>query len=385
MSFVHVVLFVSCVSDIFTLATAALAENTKTLTGKDLVNLSREKAAGIKTLVLHDVHSYHVPDGTFSKFTNLENLEIRSKNIFTITTHMFTGLVSLRNLKMQHGVINTIEDFAFGDLGKLTKLDLEKNSIPSVGENTLRGLSSLVDLNLAECRISEIDGGAFADLHLVRKLNLYLDNLAEIKPKWWTTMASLEELIIGGNLQQAPDGAFSGLVHLQKLQIEWAKMNTIRSNVLIGLSSLKSLLLRRNQIVTIEAGAFRELGELEILDLFANQIDSIHPDMWLGLDSLKKLQLEYNNIKAIPVEGFFHLPKLETLVLSRNFELESFTMNTFDPQYFEDGHPKDLTLGLGKLALVCDENLCWLKKGEEEGWIDWLKRSRPSCLDRINC
>ncbi len=140
-----------------------------------------------------------------------------------------------------------------------------------------------------------------------------------------------------------------------------------------GLSSLKSLQLRSDAITTIQAGPFSELGQLEILNLAYNSLHMVHSSMWKGLNYLKVLNLEGTLLNTILPRGFFNLPKLEILDLSYT-KLNSFPLDVFDPQYFENGHPKNLTLNLRKVPLECDDCLCWMKKGEEEGWLHWWKR-----------
>ncbi len=374
------------VSVVFTLLAAGLqAESEISLSGKDLTAVSAEEASTIKTLMLTSVSQEDVPDGVFSSFTSLENLYFSSSNVQNITSNMFAGLTSLRILDMEESGVQYVEDFAFRQLGNLRKLNLRNNNIRIISHNTLKGLVSLEMLDLSSGWMPEIPADGFADLHALRDLNLMITGVEEIKQEWWRSLPLLEKFAIGASLKEVPDNAFGALTNLQRLEIQYVVIDTVRGGQWTGLGSLKHLTLSRCQITMIEAGAFSELGELVYLSLFVNLIHTIHPDMWLGLNSLRTLWLEFNNITHIPPRGFSNLPMLNKLGLGRNLELKRLPMNVFDPQYFEDGHPKDLTLGLSYVSLVCDESLCWLKEGEEGGWIHWLYMSRPDCLDTIGC
>ena len=108
--------------------------------------------------------------------------------------------------------------------------------------------------------------------------------------------------------------------------------------------------------------------------------------MWLGLNSLTTLHLQNNTqMQIIPPGGLSNLPKLDLLHLHNNW-LKTPTKDIFTINDYPDsnGHPPILRLTLRASPLVCDTKLCWLKKGEEEGWISYRIYDNMNCANNID-
>ena len=101
----------------------------------------------------------------------------------------------------------------------------------------------------------------------------------------------------------------------------------------------------------------------------------IRGGMWLELTSLRKLNLRNNWIGTLQSGAFSNLPHLNELDLGDNtiMELKTLDSNIFGP----DGHPSKLILGISGNLLDCDAARCWLKEGEEEGWL--TLKEIPDC------
>ena len=76
-----------------------------------------------------------------------------------------------------------------------------------------------------------------------------------------------------------------------------------------------------------------------------NKMSVLSPGMFYGLDSLQSLSLEDNQLTRLSADVFKHLPRPLKLALH-------------DDRYHS--HPE---------LLVCDSELCWLKKKEQQGTI----------------
>ena len=50
-----------------------------------------------------------------------------------------------------------------------------------------------------------------------------------------------------------------------------------------------------------------------------------------------------------------------------------------------NGHPANLTLIISGNPLQCDSRLCWIKEGEEEGWITWPIIQDRQLTDKPGC
>ncbi len=359
--------------------------------GENLTHYAEEADADMTSLTVARLSQEHLTDGVFSRFTKLKTLEFDgfATNVEAITSGPFEGLVSLLRLDMFGCKIRRVEDFAFTPLRNLKKLDISYNRIETVTNSTFKGLGSLIELDLTENPLVEIDTGAFADLHNLRRLCLNGNFLTGIQQEWFQNLQSLRELEFASvYLDTIPENIFSDLVKLKKVRIDRGTVGMLRSNMWTGLSSLKNLILKHDGITTIQAGTFRDMGKLETLDLWGNKLHLVHPAMWKGLNSLSELGLGLNQLRTVPPRGFANLPHLQKLNLNHN-KLTTLTLDVLDPQYFENGHPKNLSLSIMYLPLDCDDCLCWLKEGEEEGWIYWYgtfvpENAIPQCLRATN-
>ena len=103
-----------------------------------------------------------------------------------------------------------------------------------------------------------------------------------------------------------------------------------------------------------------------------------------GLSELKRLYLHYNDIATLKPGDLDHLPKLKRLLLHRN-PLITLTHTIFNPSVYPetDGHPPRIEMGLG--LMKCNSSLCWLKQGEQTGWITWYEYQdityHPDCVN----
>ena len=119
--------------------------------------------------------------------------------------------------------------------------------------------------------------------------------------------------------------------------------------------------LSHNKITSIKAGAFSHLTNCTDLMLSFNKLSRIKRDMFQGLKSLKRLRLSHNKIFHIQHGSFarLHLTHLY-LPSNRITKLEQGDV-------CKSHH---LTLFLGDNPLQCDWRICWVKHGEQDGWID---------------
>ena len=75
---------------------------------------------------------------------------------------------------------------------------------------------------------------------------------------------------------------------------------------------------------------------------------------------------------------------LERLLFFNN-PLTTLSHTIFNPSIYPetDGHPPGVEMGLG--LMKCNSSLCWLKQGEQKGWISWYKYDgktyHPECLN----
>ncbi len=144
------------------------------------------------------------------------------------------------------------------------------------------------------------------------------------------------------------------------------KITVIAENVFKHLNVCVDLYLHYNNMKTIESGAFNGLVNLKNLYLSGNEIKEIRQDTFFGLTQCATLDLNNNKIHEIHSHALEGMKSLSELELQRN-SLSSVPWTIFGKE-----HPKELELRLDENPLICDSmTLCWLKQGENDGWIVW--------------
>ena len=269
-------------------------------------------------------------------------------------------------------------------------------------------------MSLDHNSIQNIEPGSFSGLNNLKNLSICSNWIMDLKAEMWKGLENLQELTLCTNLfgpeTQIHNGAFDNLPTLEILHLGNHGLESLNAEMFTGLNSLRILDIHGNYIHTlIEEGTFKYLSTLEHLILFDNDIDEIEAGaftglsevieldlsdniggvlgshyrdyslirggMWLGLTSLRKLNLRNNWIGTLQCGAFSNLPNLNELNLGDNtiMNLETLDSNIFEP----DGHPHRLVLDISDNELDCNAALCWLKEGEEEGWL--TLEETPDC------
>ena len=298
-------------------------------------------------------------------------------------------------------VPNDIPDEAVG-------VYLNNNNITRVKAGSFSKLSICVFISLASNFISEIEVGAFQGMDSMNEMWLGWNNLTILKANMFQGLLLLRKLTLSNNqINDTQAGAFNGLPNLQELYLYGNKFTTLKANMFAGLHSLELIILTYNHISTIEVGTFTGLGtlkklwmdhnneklrdmkdntfiglsSLEILYVHNNKIQSVRPGLFNGLFKLKEIGLDDNNITQVEDGAFQGLEFLSKLWLFNN-RLTTLQSNTFT------GLPRPLDLTLGENPLQCDQRLCWIKRGEREGWIRWISLDdrplQPKCSNGMN-
>ncbi|XP_011664890.1 slit homolog 3 protein-like [Strongylocentrotus purpuratus] len=146
--------------------------------------------------------------GQFSHTSALRTLNLSKTNIkaedlvqFKSNRSLFSGLVSLYTLKLQH---NLFDDFhqvanAFTTLWNLRELDLFECRIQQINSGIFGNLTSLTYLSLAANHIRIIPEKAFQDLQNLRVLKLNSNSITVIEKQLFSRTHSLQNLYLQDN------------------------------------------------------------------------------------------------------------------------------------------------------------------------------------------
>ena len=169
-------------------------------------------------------------------------------------------------------------------------------------------------------RIRTIPARALDGLR-VRKLVLGRLGIEMVSVAAFTWLADdLQELFLDGNLiTSLPNGVFSPLSNLKRLQLQNNRLTTVGSRFLGGLASLVVLDLSGNQISAVDLNAWTPVPVLSTLRLHDNAISGILNSARLqDLAELQELRLDGNRFSEVTDDAFRLLPKLRSVNIARN-------------------------------------------------------------------
>ncbi len=245
------------------------------------------------------------------------------------------------------------------------EVNLGRNQIEVIRQNSFSHLSACEGLWLSQNKIHTIEIKAWNGLSSLRVLHLHYNQIEVIRQNSFSHLNACEHLQLNHNkIHSIESGAWDGLDSLRTLYLDNNEIEVIRQNSFSHLSVCEYLDLSGNKIHTIESGAWDGLLSLRKLYLNSNELEILRPGMWSHLNNCTFLDLSDNKIHAIQ-SGTFQdgLSSLETLWLYGN-ELTTLQWTVFGKE-----HPEQLELHLFGNPLVCNSSLCWIKQGEQHGWV----------------
>ena len=94
--------------------------------------------------------------------------------------------------------------------------------------------------------------------------------------------------------------------------------------------------------------------------------------MFIGMYSLTELELSHNQISHIEHGSFTKTQQLQYLYLSSN------KLRTLEQDMFSIPQQGEITILIEDNPLQCDSRICWIKQGEQDGWIKFSHKSGGS-------
>ena len=138
-------------------------------------------------------------------------------------------------------------------------------------------------------------------------------------------------LLDNNNITSLENDSFvsRGEVELEVLQADSCKLQKIDLGAFNGLTNLKRLSIRGNEISQIISGTFEKMSNLEYLDLACNSLERLDVGFFTGLINLQIVLLTKNKLQYLHPDTFVGLPKLQSLYLSKNAGLQIPTNSHF--------------------------------------------------------
>ena len=119
------------------------------------------------------------------------------------------------------------------------------------------------------------------------------------------------------------DSFVSGeLTEMEALQADFCQLRKIEVGALNGLTNLKRLSIRGNEISEIILGTFEKMSNLEYLDLAHNRLKGLDVGFFTGMINLEIVFLAKNKLQYLHPDTFVGLSNLRSLYLSNNSGLQ---------------------------------------------------------------
>lgn len=255
------------------------------LSGNRLENLNfiKDLPSTLTELVINRNLIQTIPDGIFTRLTNLMYLNLARNNILNLKSDLFRGLKSLQILILTRNSLANIAPGSFKYLKNLKTLYLYHNSISKIENGVFDNLEKLRNLNLAFNKIAKITPEMFVKLpKSLNFLHLDFNKIESLEKGSFIEVPRFSLSLDGNKITNIMPGTFD-LPNLQDLYLKNNSLTSLKSESYEGLPRLKRLWLSNNKISILEKGAARSLSLLSILDISKNPLQCLKNGALFGL------------------------------------------------------------------------------------------------------
>ncbi|XP_055837767.1 protein artichoke [Episyrphus balteatus] len=284
---------------------------------KDLVSVKTIDLAKNGINWIHLQGLYRLP--------NLISLKLSHNDVSDVTmvSRLIKGLGSLKNLRLDHNIVNILSENSFVDLPSLTELYLNDNQITEIKYGAFYRTPNLKRVYLHNNHIKKIHPESFLQKSGTGIENLFIyHNEIERVDELRSLLDSLPTLkfldISNNNLESIPFGELRGHGTLEQLHLNNNNIRSIGRDAFMAMPALRELRLRNNSLSENLPRPFWNLPGLMGLDLSQNLLEIIDSSLLDGLPSLRRLDLSENRLSKINPDAFENNPLLETLNISSN-------------------------------------------------------------------
>ena len=236
-------------------------------------------------------------------------------------TQGLTGGVCDRHLAVRAAIVakisaaSTCAEVTDTHLAGIGSLDLSGEGIDSLHKGDFEGLTGLTELDLSDNALDHLPGDLFEHLDFsMRTLKLNGNPLGAFPAGVFDPLTGLKTLDLSNTgLTELPAGLFAELDRLEVLQLVENRLRAFPAAALAEVAgTLQWLILRSNDIASIDAGALDGMTELLRLELQNNALASLPDDLLRPLTKLEIVEL-YGNpgfngfapvVEAIPEQSF---------------------------------------------------------------------------------
>ncbi|XP_043289095.1 protein artichoke-like [Venturia canescens] len=256
----------------------------------------------LESLILSDNCINELLPNSFSRLSQLINIDLDGNNISVIRNESLRGLNSVKFLDLSRNKIEAIERGAFRYLASMHTLSLANNKLTNLNEGMFDGLEYVVNLDLSSNNIKQITHDSFNGLVKVYRLALAFNQIENLESSI-STNTLISELFLNNNkLRKIANGVFD-LTTLSKLHVPYNLLSQINGAEFAGMHKLEVLDLRSNGITKIEKGFARYLGNVTELFLSDNPIERLENGALFGLPKEYFSKIYLSNVQLELLQG----------------------------------------------------------------------------------
>ncbi|CAI5445932.1 unnamed protein product [Caenorhabditis angaria] len=263
----------------------------------NLKHLKLDRFCGIRSIFARD----NLLSSLFIESTSVESIHL-NRNMFSEfpTVPPGTSLENLHTLSLSHNLLTNLPKDAFFGYPALQHFDSSHNQISEIDANAFPSIGmDLISLDLSSNQLSLLPHPILPSLLL---LDLSSNNIATLDPHFFTGLPMLQQLRLSSNpplFSRCPTSkspCWSD--HLDELtsliDLDISNSGLEFSLHLRHLRTLRSLLLRGNDIITIDANSLPD--GLRTLDLGENRIQ--YTSNFSKLEKLRDLRVDQNPLRC---------------------------------------------------------------------------------------
>ncbi|CAL4075808.1 unnamed protein product [Meganyctiphanes norvegica] len=272
-----------------------------------------------------------IPQGTFTNFTELENLNLYGNKLQNLVPESLAGLRdTLKQLNLGRNLLSELPQF---DFPQLNRLILSKNNITSLPSDAFVLLPELKTLDLSENNLSELPISLLYPISKLSTLDLSRNRISEIKTGQFNESFINVINLQHNEIKEIPSEAFKNLLFLQTLDLNHNKITTIGDRAFLNTPLLYILRLDHNMLPSFKMEIFNitiptSETELRLLDLSNNDITYLQPLAFQYHSKLNWLSLAHNRLSFFPSEIVRNLTQLQHLSVEDN-QINSLENNDF--------------------------------------------------------
>jgi hypothetical protein len=163
------------------------------------VDLQADKPSNVAFVFFGASSIYAVPRELFTRFPNIQSLNLEYSKVFEIKKHTFLKATNLSLITLQSNNITKLEAGSFFGASSLDLINLSKNKISQIDVNAFRGLRKLSTLYLSNNLIENLNASSFSVLKNLSKIDLSNNKLVTLDQNLFQFNQRLKEIYLQGN------------------------------------------------------------------------------------------------------------------------------------------------------------------------------------------